>query len=62
MSGGTGGPAESTLFYNLYLYQKGFAQFDMGYASAMAWLLLIIIAVFTAVNFLGARFWVFYDN
>jgi multiple sugar transport system permease protein len=62
MSGGTGGPAKSTLFYNLYLYQKGFAQFDMGYASAMAWLLLIIIAVFTAVNFLGARFWVFYDN
>jgi multiple sugar transport system permease protein len=62
MSGGSGGPAGSTLFYNLYLYQKGFAQFDMGYASAMAWLLLIIIAVFTAVNFLGARFWVFYDN
>jgi multiple sugar transport system permease protein len=62
MSGGSGGPAGSTLFYNLYLYQKGFAQFDMGYASSMAWLLLIIIAVFTAVNFLGARFWVFYDN
>jgi multiple sugar transport system permease protein len=62
MSGGTGGPAGSTLFYNLYLYQKGFAEFDMGYASSMAWLLLVIIAGFTAVNFLAARYWVFYDN
>ncbi|GAA0454115.1 ABC transporter permease [Actinoplanes capillaceus] len=62
ISNGTGGPGESTLFYNLYLYQKGFAEFDMGYASALAWLLLVIIAGFTAVNFLAARFWVFYDN
>ena len=62
MSGGSGGPAGSTLFYNLYLYQKGFAEFDMGYASAMAWLLLVIIAGFTAINFLAARYWVFYDN
>jgi multiple sugar transport system permease protein len=62
MSGGTGGPAESTLFYNLYLYQKGFAEFDMGYASSMAWLLLVIIAGFTAVNFLAARYWVFYES
>ncbi|WP_045747501.1 MULTISPECIES: sugar ABC transporter permease [Actinoplanes] len=62
ISNGTGGPAESTLFYNLYLYQKGFAEFDMGYASSMAWLLLIIIAGFTAINFLAARYWVFYDN
>jgi multiple sugar transport system permease protein len=62
MSGGTGGPADSTLFYNLYLYQQGFAQFHMGYAAAMAWLLLLIIAAFTALNFLAARHWVFYDN
>ena len=62
MSGGTGGPSGSTLFYNLYLYQKGFAQFDMGYASSMAWLLLVIIAGFTAVNFLAARYWVFYES
>ena len=62
MSGGTGGPAGSTLFYNLYLYQKGFAEFDMGYASSMAWLLLVIIAGFTAVNFLAARYWVFYES
>jgi multiple sugar transport system permease protein len=62
MSAGSGGPGTSTLFYNLYLYKKGFAEFDMGYASALAWLLLLIIAAFTAVNFLAARRWVFYDN
>ncbi|KUL29703.1 carbohydrate ABC transporter permease [Actinoplanes awajinensis] len=62
ISNGSGGPGQSTLFYNLYLYQKGFAEFDMGYASAMAWLLLMIIAGFTAINFLAARWWVFYDN
>ncbi|MFC5824409.1 carbohydrate ABC transporter permease [Nonomuraea insulae] len=62
MSGGAGGPANSTMFYNLYLYQQGFSQFRMGYASAMAWMLLVIIAMFTALNFLTARLWVHYDN
>jgi len=62
ISGGTGGPASSTLFYTLYLYQQGFANFRMGYASAMAWVLLAVIAVFTALNFLGAKYWVYYDD
>lgn len=62
VSGGTGGPSDSTMFYTLYLYQKGFGQFDMGYASAMAWLLLIIVAIFTAINFFVSKFWVFYDD
>jgi multiple sugar transport system permease protein len=62
MSNGSGGPADSTLFYNLYLYQKGFTDFEMGYASAMAWVLLLIIAGFTTVNFIASRYWVFYDN
>lgn len=62
VSGGTGGPSDSTMFYTLYLYQKGFGQLDMGYASAMAWLLVVIIAGFTAVNFLAAKYWVFYDD
>lgn len=62
ISGGQGGPSDSTLFYTLYLYQKGFADFDMGYASAMAWLLVAIIAGFTAINFVLSRFWVFYDD
>ena len=62
VSGGSGGPSDPTMFYTLYLYQKGFGQLDMGYASAMAWLLVVIIAGFTAVNFLAAKYWVFYDD
>jgi multiple sugar transport system permease protein len=62
VSGGRGGPADATLFYTLYLYQRGFGALDMGYASAMAWLLLMIIAGFTGVNFLAARYWVFYGD
>ena len=62
MSNGSGAPADSLLFYNLYLYQRGFTQFDMGYAAAMAWVLLVIIAAFTAMNFLAAKYWVFYEN
>lgn len=62
VSRGTGGPADSTLFYTLYLYQEGFTNFRMGYAAAMAWVLLIIIALFTAANFLTARLWVHYDD
>ncbi len=51
VSGGQGGPLDSTMFYSLYLYIKGFAFSEMGYASAMAWVLLIIIAVLTALAF-----------
>ena len=62
VSGGTGGPVDSTLFYTLYLYEKGFGSFEMGYASAMAWFLLLIIAGMTAVNFVASKYWVFYDD
>jgi multiple sugar transport system permease protein len=62
ISGGQGGPADSTLFYTLYLYQEGFANFRMGYAAAMAWALLLLIAVFTAGIFQTARYWVFYAD
>ena len=62
VSGGTGGPADSTLFYTLYLYQRGFGNFDMGYASALAWLLLLIVGAFTAVNFWASKYWVFYND
>jgi multiple sugar transport system permease protein len=57
---GRGGPINSTLFYTLYLYLKGFSFFDMGYASAMAWIMLLIIAAFTAVVFATQKYWVFY--
>ena len=62
VSAGTGGPADSTLFYTLYLYQKGFGQFQMGYAAAMAWLLVVIVGALTAVNFFLSKYWVFYDD
>jgi multiple sugar transport system permease protein len=51
ISGGTGGPVDSTMFYSLYLYLRGFAYGAMGYASAMAWVLLVIIAAMTALTF-----------
>jgi multiple sugar transport system permease protein len=61
VSGGSGGPSDSTLFYALYLYKNGFGYFDMGYAAAMAWFLFIVIAAVTGVNFWLSKFWVFYD-
>ena len=62
VSNGTGGPSDSTLFYTLYLYQRGFGQFQMGYAAAMAWLLVVIVGVLTAINFFASKYWVFYDD
>jgi multiple sugar transport system permease protein len=62
VSGGTGGPADSTLFYTLYLYQRGFGNFDMGYASALAWFLLLIVGGLTAINFFASKYWVFYGD
>jgi multiple sugar transport system permease protein len=62
VSNGLGGPADSTLFYSLYLYQRGFGSFEMGYAAAMAWVLLMIIGGITAVNFLASKYWVFYGD
>ena len=59
VSRGTGGPVNSTLMYTIYLYQNAFQRLNMGYASAMAWLLLLAIAAFTAALFWSARFWVF---
>ena len=62
VSGGTGGPIDSTLFYTLYLYIQGFTNFRMGYASAMGWILLVIIGVVTAAAFFSSRYWVHYDD
>lgn len=62
ISGGTGNPVNSTLFYTLYLYQEAFAHFRMGYAAALAWILLAIIAVFTGISFLSSKYWVHYDD
>jgi len=62
VSNGTGGPSDSTLFYTLYLYQRGFGEFEMGYAAAMAWLLVVIVGALTAINFWASKYWVFYDD
>lgn len=63
VSGGNGSPADSTLFYTMYIYLKGFGpSLEMGYASAMAWVLVLIIAMLTAVNFLMSKYWVFYSD
>jgi multiple sugar transport system permease protein len=62
ISGGNGGPADSTLFYTLYLYQQGFTQLNMGYAAAMAWILVVALAIFTAVLFATSRWWVHYGE
>jgi multiple sugar transport system permease protein len=61
MGNNVGGPGQSLLFYALYLYQKAFAQFQMGYASAMAWVLLVIVLAATFVVFRTSG-WVYYRS
>jgi multiple sugar transport system permease protein len=58
----SGNPLDSTLFYSLYLFRKAFADYDMGYAAAMAWIMLIIIAVLTYLSFKLSSLWVFYET
>ena len=62
IGGGTGGVLNSTLFYTLYLYIQGWAYHEMGYASAMAWVLLLIIGVTTAIVFRTSDSWVSYGT
>jgi len=57
-----GGPLNSTMFYNLYLYNKAFNDFEMGYASALAWLLLVISLIITVIQFRLSKWWVHYDG
>ena len=62
IGGAEGGALDSLLFYTLYLYQKAFGHFQMGYASAMAWILLVMIALVTALIFLSSKKWVHYSE
>jgi multiple sugar transport system permease protein len=57
-----GGPQNRTLFYVLYLYRNGFQYFQMGYASALAWVLFIIVLLFTLIQFRLSRRWVYYES
>lgn len=62
VSNEVGGPVRSTLFYNLYLYQNAFRYNEMGYASAMAWVLFIIVIVLTGLVFRSSSLWVYYEG
>jgi multiple sugar transport system permease protein len=62
MSNGSCGPADATLVYTCYLYQQGFENSRMGFASAMAWMLLIAVGLVTAVLFWSQRRWVHYEE
>jgi multiple sugar transport system permease protein len=57
-----GGPMDRTLFYAVYLYEKAFSRFEMGYASAMAWVMLVIVSVLTALIFKSSSAWVYYES
>ncbi len=57
-----GGPMRSTLFYMFYMFRTAFEDFDMGYASALAWIMGLIILGFTALVFKSSPLWVFYES
>lgn len=56
-----GGPENATLFYVLYLYQQAFRSFKMGFASALAWVLFLIVMIVTLIQFRMAGRWVYYE-
>lgn len=62
MTGGNGFPGNTTLFYSIYMYKQAFQYFNMGIASAMAWMLFLITLVITLIIFRTARLWVFYSG
>jgi multiple sugar transport system permease protein len=57
-----GGPMRSTYFYTMYLYDNAFTYLRMGYASAMAWVLLVLIVALTGLAFWSSRHWVHYQG
>jgi multiple sugar transport system permease protein len=59
ISNGRGDPDRATLFFNLNLYRQAFGFFNMGYASALAWVLVIIVLVLTILLFRTSGRWVF---
>jgi multiple sugar transport system permease protein len=62
VSGGTGDPLNNTLVYALYMYRRAFRYSEMGYASALAWVLVMIIGFFTILIFRSSSFWVYYES
>ncbi|MBX7166255.1 MAG: sugar ABC transporter permease [Pirellulales bacterium] len=62
VSQGQGSPAGSLSLLSLHLFQSAFRELDMGYASAMAWTVLVVVVLLTALLFRGSRRWVFYSG
>jgi len=62
ISKGSGGPEDSTLFYALYMFQRSWKYMDMGYGSAMAWALFVIIVILTTLIFQSQKRWVHYGG
>ena len=54
-----GKPMNSTLFYVLYMYQQSFEYSKVGYAAAMGWILLVLVALFTGLLFKTKKYWVY---
>jgi multiple sugar transport system permease protein len=57
-----GGPANSTLMYVLYIYRNAFEWLQMGYASALAWVFFMLVLCLTLINFILAKYWVYYED
>jgi multiple sugar transport system permease protein len=57
-----GGPMNATRVYAIYLFHRGFTRFEMGYAAALAWIMLAIIALVTVLIFASSKFWVYYET
>ena len=57
-----GGPNNATLFYALSIFRNAFEYFKLGKASAMAWVLFVILLIITAVQFWGSKRWVYYEG
>ncbi|PJJ70673.1 multiple sugar transport system permease protein [Diaminobutyricimonas aerilata] len=62
ISNGSGGPGGMTNYYTLYLYKRAFSDQQMGYASAMAWVLVVVVAIIAFVLFRTSRGWVHYSG
>ena len=62
LSGGTGGPNQSTEFYSLFLYRNAFVYLRMGKANALAWILFAIILALTLLQLWGSKRWVYYEG
>ena len=62
ISNGNGGPADSSMFYALYMFQRSWKYLDLGYGSAMAWMLFVIVVGITTIIFRSQKRWVHYGR